>query len=447
MIEVEKIPKICLDRFNDIKNRVNDLVSKYKSLANWGKPIFNDLIEIACIYYVNNRMNVSLDKLAKWIGLDKTSLYKLVKKIKDNGKVSIYDRNTNTIIQTSVNPIDLINKIEELIQPRAKVVISDIFESSIIRNFMSRQIEKRAKPRGKSVYVSDKMKRQVITYVTKLMEYIKTNPDTWTENEVYEAILEVFKDPQQRYRVMTSLRMIPEWSRWFEGRIGSVKKVIRPKLTYITYEHYIKLKEQWKKSILSDSEFIVLWLHLTTGAREGWSVENVTPSTSIDDCRSSLIGLRWSKMFYINDTWILRVYESKTDTEWETDLSWLDPEPIDVLLRYRKTDSIISDLTGLKKVGEFMKWYRDLCKKISKLLSLPFELVPHDIRRSHLSILAELGVPLEIACSGQLGFGVGWENLDTAYVFYLRLSKHVKQRIISDIRQRQKEIALSITPS
>jgi hypothetical protein len=50
-------------------------------------------------------------------------------------------------------------------------------------------------------------------------------------------------------------------------------------------------------------------------------------------------------------------------------------------------------------------------KKISNLLGLGFTLVPHDMRRSHISILAELGVPLEIAVSGHMDFGVGWEDL------------------------------------
>jgi hypothetical protein len=79
-------------------------------------------------------------------------------------------------------------------------------------------------------------------------------------------------------------------------------------------------------------------------------------------------------------------------------------------------------------------------EKISKLLNLPFKLVPHDMRRSHISILAELGVPLEIAVSGHMDFGVGWEDLKTAVVFYLRFSRYVKQKVMEQINQRKKEI-------
>ncbi|MEM2863523.1 MAG: hypothetical protein QXW20_08450 [Ignisphaera sp.] len=447
MIDFEKIPKQCLDKFNDIKNRVNDLISKYKSLANWGKPIFNDLIEIACVYYVNSKLNISLDKLAKWIGLDKTSLYKLIKRIDSNEKVSIYDRSTNTIVQINVTPVELINKVEELIQPRAKVVISDIFESAIIREFLSRQIEKRSKVKGKSMFLTERHKKETLSIISKLIEYFAsnnkpTNPDVWTENEVYEAIIDMFKDPQQRYRAMVALRRIPQWGKWFEGKVGAVTKVINPVMRFITYRDYVKLKEAWKRGELTDSEFLVTWLHLTCGCREGWGAEGVSESTQLKDANTSLIGLKWSKLSYVSDTYILQIYESKTDKYWDCDLSWLDPEPIEVLLKYRgSSDSIIESITNTKTVKEFRQFYKDTLKKVSEILQLPFTLKPHDLRRSHLSILAELGVPLEVSCGGLLGFGVGWEDLKTAFIFYLRLSKHMKQRIMNEIRQRQKEIS------
>jgi hypothetical protein len=73
-------------------------------------------------------------------------------------------------------------------------------------------------------------------------------------------------------------------------------------------------------------------------------------------------------------------------------------------------------------------------------LNLGFELTPHDIRRSHLAILAEFGVPLEVACGGLMDLGVGWEDLKTAYVFYLRYSKYAKQKVMETIQARKKEI-------
>jgi hypothetical protein len=126
---------------------------------------------------------------------------------------------------------------------------------------------------------------------------------------------------------------------------------------------------------------------------------------------------------------------------WDCDLTWLDPEPIELLMKYYRKKVALSRISqSVKQYGNFVKYYSKLCEKISKLLNLPFKLKPHDIRRSHLSILAELGVPLEIAVSGHMSFGVGWEDLKTAYIFYLRFSKHLKSKIMEEIRQRQLEI-------
>jgi len=79
-------------------------------------------------------------------------------------------------------------------------------------------------------------------------------------------------------------------------------------------------------------------------------------------------------------------------------------------------------------------------RRISKLLELPFELKPHDLRRSHISILAELGVPMEYAISGHMDFGVGWEDAKTALVFYLRFSKYTKQLLMQKIEETKKKI-------
>jgi hypothetical protein len=177
-----------------------------------------------------------------------------------------------------------------------------------------------------------------------------------------------------------------------------------------------------------------------TGAREGWESTSLRGS-SLEDANTSLIGLKWDKLYQVHNTWILEVFESKTNKTWMCDLSWLDPEPINVLIKYRRNGgSIVASVTGIESVAEFRKFYSNALKKISNLLGLGFTLVPHDMRRSHISILAELGVPLEIAVSGHMDFGVGWEDLKTAVVFYLRFSRYVKQKVMEQINQRKKEI-------
>jgi Phage integrase family. len=158
--------------------------------------------------------------------------------------------------------------------------------------------------------------------------------------------------------------------------------------------------------------FLPLWLHLVSGSREGWETLTQTASTSLEDAISSLVGIKWEKLHYVGGTWILEIYESKTAKTWTVDLSWLDSEPIETLLKYRKDKgSIIASITGCKTVGEFREFYTKVLRKVSQLLNLGFELKPHDIRRSHLAILAEFGVPLEVACGGLMDLGVGWEDL------------------------------------
>ena len=77
-------------------------------------------------------------------------------------------------------------------------------------------------------------------------------------------------------------------------------------------------------------------------------------------------------------------------------------------------------------------------KKLSELLALKFTLKPHDMRRSSISIKAELGVPLELAVSDKMPFGVGWEDLKTAVVFYLRFSKHTIRRVYQQLTEAKK---------
>jgi hypothetical protein len=39
-----------------------------------------------------------------------------------------------------------------------------------------------------------------------------------------------------------------------------------------------------------------------------------------------------------------------------------------------------------------------------------------------------------------LGFGVGWEDLNTARIFYLRISEELKNRVLKEAEARAKEI-------
>jgi integrase len=193
----------------------------------------------------------------------------------------------------------------------------------------------------------------------------------------------------------------------------------------------------------------VIWLHIVTGAREGYKSEDVkSKKVDVDEVKTSLIGLRWENIEFVGNVPVLKIYENKTKTWWRCDLTWLDSEVSEYFIKkyYKPSGSIIKTLLGKDSltVLEFVKWYFKLMRKISKLLNLHFELHPHDMRRSHISILAELGVPMEISCGGLMDFGVGWEDLKTALTFYTRFSRYAKAKIFEIMNTRKAEIESSL---
>jgi len=443
----DKIPQICLNELNSLRNFVQDIIKKYGSLAKWGMPIFTSELQVACVLWVNDRVGLGLQQIAKMVGLDQTTLYKLKQKIEQKGMFNIYDTSTRSMVTIQKSYYELLQMVDEKLQPKAKTMITDLLESAIIREFLAKEILKKRKTKGHRSTLSQRDKQKTITEVKKLVEYfaqhgMPTNPDVWNEQEVEKALFEIYKGDYSKIRIaMKLLRRVPEWEKWFSGKIGAESSYAKPIPRHITYEHYLQIKRLWREGKLSDKEFLPLWLHLSTGAREGWETETQKRSTPLNEATSSLVGLKWEKLYRVGDTWILEVYESKTAKWWSCDLSWLDSEPIETLLKFRKEKgSIIASITNCETIYEFMKFYEKVLEKVSKLLNLGFKLVPHDIRRSHLAILAEFGVPLEVACGGLMDFGVGWEDLKTAYIFYLRYSKYAKQKVMETIQARKKEI-------
>jgi hypothetical protein len=337
-----KIPNVCYEQFNQVRNFVNDVITKYKSLSNWGKPVFTSEMQIACMIWVNERLGVGLQVIANMLGLDKTTLYKLVKKIEETGKFNIYDINTKTIVTIQKSKYDLLNIVDEALQPKAKVVISDLMESSIIRNFLTATLPKKAKTRGHRPILPERAKKETLRVVNLLIEYFSkvgkpTNPDIWSEQDVKLALFEIYNNDYSKIRrAMKALRRVPEWFGWFKGEIGAETSYIKPVMRLMTYAQYLQLKRLWGEGKLEDAEFLIPHLHITCGCREGWGAEGVTEKTPLEECNSSLVGLKWEKLQFVSGSWILEIYESKTGKWWYCDLSWLDPEPIEVLLKYRK---------------------------------------------------------------------------------------------------------------
>jgi hypothetical protein len=444
----ELIPQALEKVIKQIAERVSQLKRQYKSLANYGRPYIEDIKEIATIYYLNEKLNIGLNVLADMIGVDKTSLYKTVQKIKEKNEVVITNPKTKKIETIAISPAELINIVEaDILNVTSRQRIVDPMQSSIIKEFWEKDIERMTQKPGFPTYYSEREKLQTIREVEKIMQYLAnkgevSNPDYWTKELLVKTLEELYPDARERRIKIKILRRIPHFRSWLEGKVGAEKHHIVPKTSCIYYEDFLKLKELYRKGELKEEEILVIWLHVTTGAREGWSTLELKYkdiySVDIEDARSSLVGLKWESF----EAPILKVYESKTNKVWTTDLRWLDEELYQVFLKYRRDKgSIVKTLTGIKTVGEFRDWYSDLLKKVSKLLKLNFVLKPHDMRRSHISILAELGVPLEYSLSGNLDFGVGWEDVSTALIYYLRFSRYTKIKLFEMMQSRKAEIS------
>jgi len=155
-----------------VRDRVRELEQRYGSLSKWGRPVFFDLKEIAVIFYLNEKFNVSLDRLATFLTLDKTALYKLVKNIREKNKATYFDPKENTTKIVSVKPEELINMVEELLNVASRQKITDPFQSSIIKSFWENKIQKKAKIAGKPAYLTEEQKKATISVVQRVMEWL-----------------------------------------------------------------------------------------------------------------------------------------------------------------------------------------------------------------------------------------------------------------------------------
>jgi len=442
---ISQIPNPLLNVLNSLKARISELQRQYGSLSNYGRPYLTSKKEVAVLFYLNQKLNIGLNTIASFIGVDKTALYKLVQRILTQQKVAITTEGHKVEV-IDANPEELISIVEqEILNVEAKQRIADPMKSTIIHEFWTKDVERQSNKARRTFY-NEKEKLATIKVVKEIMEYLLqngqvSNPDFWDKEILLKAIDELYKDPRVKRQKIKLLRRIPKFREFLQGYVGAERKHIVPKTSALFYEDYIRIKELYKQGQIDEPTMLIVWLHITTGAREGWGSE-ITTSNSLEDAKTSLIGLRWENLTVLGDTLIIRIYEHKSQKTWTADLRIIDEEMIPIFLKYRQPKgNIVVSITGLKKIDEFRNWYSKQLKLISRLLNKPFELTPHDMRRSHISILAELGVPMEVAVSGLMDFGVGWEDLTTAIIFYTRFSKYTKQRILEQAQKIKEQIA------
>jgi len=505
------LPKPIETILIQIRDRVNQVRKTYGSLAKYGYPILESRDEVIALIYTIKELGYSANEIAKMLGLDKSTVYKLVKKFERGENITIFNKEKKTLEGVSLTLDDVKKTVEEWLKPRARKWLKDVTEASCIIEFMKNPIKIQRKGKHSLRYT----RRQVIdtiNRVNEIAEYIlankeritkhlgkeiPNNPDLWDDEDVIFEIIRMmcyekhqgddFKARVCTRRYMQMLKRIPKFREWFKGRIGTVRDVIRPKEATLFYEHYLKLKKIAKES--GDKELYAFWLiaglHIEGGSREGWSsleaqIErmiadgiqvNIKPkdvwSLDLDHdlINTSLIGIKWEHAIWSAKGELLgfRIYEEKTKKWWELRIPWLDKElheewkKIYEWAKHKGYKSVVKSIllycgvkprnhNGKWTVSAFRAWYSRMCKKLKDLLGLPWDITPHRLRSAHISILAEFRIPMELVLqsSANTGFGVGWDDITTAVIFYMRFSMSLINEYLQQAEAIKQKIARQI---
>ncbi|RLG82787.1 MAG: hypothetical protein DRO40_06625 [Thermoprotei archaeon] len=468
---MELIPKPLSQIVFSLRDRVLAIKKVYGSLSKYGYPIFQNEIEVYAIAYLMKEYGLSASEIAKETGIDRSTFYRLMRRIEEGKPIRIWKDGEFESIKVDYGKAKEV--IEELISPKAKKWIKNPTESECIQSFIKNPVKMHKASKHGILYSKHDVVKTIL-YIRKLLDYIyrnrrkirekynidlPNNPDLWNkehEDIVYQVINdyveEEFSDPQKRLynkrTIMQMLKRIPKFREWFKGRIGAVKSVVVPKEATLYYEHYLKLKRLANESNNKELKafYLIASLHIETGAREGWSslerkgIKIWKVDLDSDIVNTSLIGIKWEHAIWgVNGELIgFKVYEEKTKKIWELRISWLDKELHEELKKVyewaskKGIKSVVKSILlyyGINgrsswSVNSFKNWYSKWCKKLRELLNLPWDMTPHRLRSAHISILAELRIPMELALQNT-GFGVGWEDINTAMLFYLRFSKNL----------------------
>ena len=481
-----------------IRERVEQIKKQYGSMRRYGKTPIETKTELAIIYYLIKN-ELSTRQLGKILGVQYVTVFRWKQAIEEKGEFYIAGE------KQEVDPNELLELAKEIFNPKAKKWVKSILDSAVIQEFVKNPV-KRQKSSKHGQYYTRREVNNTLRQVAELSKFIKqnkdqlerilkqpvtNNPDYWTE-DFARSVIDIYcsQKHSESFKIMVCkrnmklyMRRIPKWKDWFSGEIGSVKGVIRPKEATMYLEHYYKLKKIAQES--DDPElkalYLIVALHLWTGAREGYGSlrnklerleatgikvkNNKLSKIDLDDpiVDTSLIGIKWKNAKFDSQGNLIGfdVYEEKTKKTWTLSIQWLDDDISRLLLevyeqtaRKRRIDSVVKSIlvhyevdppkSKIWSVETFMRWYQKKVREISELLRLPWKLTPHRIRSGHIAILAELRIPLEMALSNT-GFGVGWDDMSTAIIFYLRFSQRLLKDYIKQAEQIKQQILKEIT--
>jgi hypothetical protein len=449
--------------------------------ANW-RPLWERIEEVALAYYMQT-INRSLT--AKLLGISEKTLERLNKAVEVDHQVPIFDPSRKAVVKLDVKPEDLLKliqkpseNVEELLEKYEKLKEKKILtQFVVIKEFINNPV--RIKQKSRKTHYNARQVQETLNAVAEILMYLKANrdkykvplnPDLWTkehETELVKAIEDLCREKGYvtekrllacRAWYFLRIRRIERFFRigLFDGMVGRVLKRIEPRMEFMSLEHFKKLYNHYITTDDNDYRawFEIMTFHLLIGSREGYgSIEHKVyyemngthenlKSIDLDDeiIETSLIGVKWNNVIFTPDNDIMiKVYESKTGETWTLNSCWLGEWFVKILrerYEFAKRNGIKSVVKTIlmyyninaTTITSFEKWYQSRTKAYTRKL-LGVELTPHRIRASHISILYELGVPLELAAY-KTGFGVGWADLSTAVEFYWRLtSQRIKEYV------------------
>ena len=449
--------------------------------ANW-RPLWEKVEEVALAYYMQS-INRSLT--AKLLGISEKTLERLNKAVEVEHQVPIYDPSRKAVVKVEVKPEDLLKliqkpseNVEELLEKYEKLKEKKILtQFTVIREFINNPV--RIKQKSRKTHYNTRQVQDTLNAIVEILMYLKVNkdkykvplnPDLWTkehETELVKCIEEICRDKGYitekkllacRATYFLRIRRIERFFRMglFDGMVGRVIKRVEPRIEFMSLEQFKKLYYHYITTDDPDYKawFEIMAFHLLIGSREGYgSIESKIyyelnesheklKSIDLDDeiVETSLIGVKWNNVIFTQDNdLMIKVYESKTNETWTLNSCWLGEWFVKILrerYEYAKKHNIKSIVKTIlmyyninaTTITSFEKWYQARTKAYTRKL-LGVELTPHRIRASHISILYELGVPLELAAY-KTGFGVGWADLSTAVEFYWRLtSQRIKEYV------------------
>lgn len=482
--QLERLPSQVADTLKTLMARSQQLKKVYGDLRKAGRPLFESLDEAALTFYAVRRLELDVTALARILDVEVNSAWRMVKRMEE-GKVSYYDAVEGVTRVVSTTPEELLARAEELLRPKKSKEIERVTDAECVQQFLKNPVKiQKASKHGRyyaSIQVKDTLRH--LSLVSKLVEsnpeLVRSmgvepvaNPDLWDERYEDVIVSLVRKYCSERYtsevdamnckaRVLGAIKRIPKFRTWFKGEIGAVRSRMRKLTVTLTLEEYFRLKRELLKTRDGRATWIAMALHILTGAREGiGSLElkadrlkreginapTSTDSLDIDDpfVNTSLLGIRWEKVGL--NPFSMVIYEEKTKKEWHLLRNWLDPDitkELQALYDYARERGIRNVMktvltyygifNGKVTVSKAYEWYRRAVREAGRILGKT--LTPHRLRSAHITMLAELGIPLEFAVK-DFGLGCGWDDLSTAVEFYLV----VTGRMLDQYLKRSEEV-------